>query len=118
MNFDNILSIINNNANTEEEDFIPGKNFESKIRKYFQVILDIWSDKYLSVYKSSGISIEGLYKYYDNIIEKDKTKKNNNISEISKRKNGYNKIEFDLIVDNGNKNIINKIIHDFRSNVT
>ena len=117
MNFDNILSIINNNANTEEEDFIPGKNFESKVRKYFQVILDICSDKYLSVYKSSGISIEGLYKYYDDIIEKDKTKKNNNISDISKRKNVYNKIEFDLIVDNVGKNILDKIIDIFGSNI-
>jgi len=117
LNFDNILSIINNNANTEEEELIEGKNFESKVRKYFQVVLDICSDKFLSVYKNSRTTIQGLYKYYEDLIEKDKAEKNDNIFGTSKRKNEYNKIEFDLMSDNISKNIISKIIDVFKSSI-
>ena len=80
MNYDNILSIINNNANIEEVELIEGKNYESKVRKYFQVVLDICSDKLLSVHKNSGTTIQGLYKYYEDFINKNKIEKNSNIS--------------------------------------
>ena len=117
MNFDNILSIINNNANAEEDELIEGKNYESKVRKYFQIVLDICSDKFLSVYKNSGTTIQGLYKYYEDLIGKNKVEKNENIYGNSMNKNEYNKLEFDLIVDNVSKNVINKIVDVFKSSI-
>ena len=117
MNYDNILSIINNNANSEESDLIDGKNFESKVRKYFQVVLDICSDKSLTVYKNSGTSIQGLYKYYEALLEKKKIEKNDNISGNSKIKGENNKTEFDLLVDNVGANVIKKIMTVFKNNI-
>ena len=117
MNYDNILSIINNNANIEEVELIEGKNYESKVRKYFQVVLDICSDKLLSVHKNSGTTIQGLYKYYEDFINKNKIEKNSNISGASNRKKEYNILEFDLMVDNVGKNVIKKIVDVFKSNI-
>jgi len=47
MNYDSIISIINNYANIEEENLVEGKSYETKVRKYFQAVLDICSEKFL-----------------------------------------------------------------------
>ena len=117
MNYDNILSIINNNANIDEEDLLEGKSYESKVRKYFQIVLDICSEKFFSVYKNSSTSIQSLYKFYEDLIEKDITKRDENISGNSKKKSDYNKLEFDLMVDHVNCKVIGKMIKIFKSSI-
>ena len=99
MNYSSIISIINNYANIEEENFVEGKSYETKVRKYFQAVLDICSEKFLTVYKNNGTSIQSFYKYYEYIIGKDKNKINDNISSDFNKKQEYNKLEFDLMVD-------------------
>ena len=115
--YDIILYIINNKANIEEGELVEGKNYESKVRKYFQIVLDICSDKFLSVYKNNGTPIEGLYKYYENLVQRNKIQKNANISGDSKKENEYNKLEFDLMVDHVKKNVINNILDIFKCSI-
>ena len=114
---DIVLYIINNKANIEEEELVEGKNYESKVRKYFQIVLDICSDKSFPVYKNYGTPIEGLYKYYENLIQRNKIQKNVNIKGDSKEKEEYNKLEFDLMVDHVKKKIIDNIIDIFKSSI-
>ena len=117
MNYDSIISIINNYANIEEENLVEGKSYETKVRKYFQAVLDICSEKFLTVYKNNGTSIQSFYKYYEYIIGKDKNKINDNISSDFNKKEEYNKLEFDLMVDHVNIKIIKKIINIFKSSI-
>jgi hypothetical protein len=118
MNFDNILSIINNNANSEELELIERKNFESKVRKYFQVVIDISSDKSLSVYKNSGTSIQGLYKYYEDLLEKKAIEKiitvfKNNIIAKNWKENSNDDIQYQIVEEIA-KNILNQSIDKFK----
>ena len=112
-----ILSIINNKANVEEEDYVEGKNYESKVRKYFKVVLDLCSDKSLSVTKSSFTSIQGFYKFYEYMINENKIRENKNIFGNSKEKIEFNKLEFDLMVEHVSSKVINQIINTFKSNI-
>ena len=114
---DIVLYIINNKANIEEGELVEGKNYESKVRKYFQIVLDICSDKSFPVYKNYGTPIEGLYKYYENLIQRNKIQINLDIKGNSKEKEDYNKLEFDLMVDHVKKKIIDNIIDIFKSSI-
>ena len=117
MNYDNILSIIGNNANIEEEEYIDGKNYESKAKKYFKIVLDICSKKSYYVYSNPAKSIQGFYKFYEDLVQQDKIKINKNITGDSKQKIEYNKIEFDLMVNDVSAKVIKKMIKIFKSSI-
>ena len=117
MNYDNILSIINNNANVDEDDFIEGKTYESKVKKYFKVALDICSKKTYNVYTNSTKSIQSFYKFYEDLIQKDISKKDSNILGNSQQKDEYNKIEFDVMVNDVSAKTIKKFINVFKSSI-
>ena len=114
-NMKSILSIINFKANTEEEDLVDGKSYEIKVKKYFQTVLEICSEKSYSVYSNSSKPIQGFYKFYENLQKEVKEKLNiyGNSNDYSE----YNKLEFDLMVNNVNGKVIKKIIDIFKSSI-
>ena len=117
MHYQNVLSIINNKANIEEEDLVEGKSYESKVRKYFRMILEMSSEKSYVVNSNPSQSIQGFYKFYENTIENDKNKEIKNIFGNSKVSPEYNKLEFDVIVDNIDYKVIQKIIEIYKSSI-
>ena len=116
MNYDNILPIIRNNAIVEEDNFVEGKGFESKVRKYFNIVLSICTEQSLSVYSNPGKSIQSFYIYYEDLIKKNEYKKIKNISGSSQRKND-NKLEIDLMIDNVSSKIIKKMVKIFNTSI-
>ena len=118
LNYDTILPIIQNNALTDDDEFFfEGKNYESNVRRYFKIVLDICKENSLTVYRNPSQSINGFYIFYEDLLKKDENKKINLIKGKSDKNSDYNFLEFDLMVDNVNSRIIKEIINIFKSSI-
>ena len=108
---ENIMNELNSN---NEEITIDGKDYESKVRSFFKMIIDYSSDQNLKIESNSGCSIKFIYKSYEELIKKDITKKNERILGNQKT---ISTAEFDIIIKNLKKSTILKILKKFEGNI-
>ena len=97
------------------KEILDGKDYESRVKNYLKLFLECCTKKDLKIQSNPGRSIKFVYKYYERLIENDKSIINKNINGDSA--NSSEAAEFDFIIKNINKNIILSFVENFRGNV-
>ena len=100
--------------NSDAEDILNGKDFESKIKSYLKILFDYCSEQDLKVESNPGNSISFIYKLYEKLILKNVEIRNDKI-----RGNEKNcpSAEFDVLIKNVTKDTILNFIKKFEGNI-
>ena len=107
-------NIINELNSINEEITIDGKDYESKVRSFFKLIIDYTSEQNLKIESNSGCSIKFIYKSYEDLINDEKTKKDERIFGNQKT---ISTAKFDIIIKNLKKSTILQILNKFEGNI-
>ena len=106
--------IINELNLDTEEIILDGKDYESKVRTYFKIMLDYCSDQNLKIESNNGCSLEFMYKLYKKLINKENKKVDERITGNEKI---YPTAEFDLLIKDVKKSTILNIVEKFEGNI-
>ena len=100
-------------SNNEDELF-DGKDYESRVRSYLKLFFECCTEKDIKIESNPGRDITFAYNFYEKIIKKYNSKKNEIINGTSHYKS---EAEFDFIIKNINKDIILSIKENFKGNI-
>ena len=106
----NFIKVIN----SDTENLLNGKDFESKVKSYLKILFDYCSEQDLKVESSPFNSISFIYKLYEQLLLKDDGIRNDKITGNEK---SCSSVEFDFLIKNVTKDTILNFIKKFEVNI-